>query len=138
YSTLSTSTRHAPVADSFGVVWSKGDARPHASQQAKRLAARRQCITLSARGPVPPGAPSGRQVLTHVEIARHSIALDLSVERKREGVPDCPLGQAAAQLHHVAIDRAGEIARDELAPMNALQAAALLLERHRVLAAAGL
>src|SRR5262249_31159915 len=81
-------------------------------------------------------APPSLQVLAQVELAGHGVALDLSGERERQRVSDCALRETAAQLNGVAVDRAGKVARDELAAVDSLDLRAVLLERQRVLAPA--
>ena len=79
-----------------------------------------------------PGAPLGFQVFTHIKIARHRIANDLPEECKGEGFSNLPFRQTAAQLNRVSVERACQIARDELSLVNSLYASTLLLEQRSV------
>jgi hypothetical protein len=73
------------------------------------------------------GAPPGFQVFPHVEFAGHRVSFNFSGESEGKGVSDCAFRQPALQLNRIAIDYAAEIARDEFASMDALNAAALLV-----------
>src|SRR5262249_21079681 len=74
---------------------------------------------------VPPGGPLRGEILAHVERARHLIPVHVAGEPEAQGVA-VPLRVAARDLNLRAVDAAGEIARDEVALMRPLEAAAPL------------
>src|SRR5262252_349946 len=80
---------------------------------------------------VTPGAPLRRQVLPHIQRALHLVAGDVAGESEAQRVA-VSLAVAARQLHAAAVDRAGEIARDEVSLMRAFHAIADLSEVQRV------
>src|SRR5260370_2839534 len=67
---------------------------------------------------VPLGTPFSRQVLAHIERPCHLVAGEVAREAETQRVT-VPLGVTARELHAVAVDRAGEIARHEVALMRA-------------------
>src|SRR5262245_32826894 len=71
------------------------------------------------------GAPARTEVFAHVQLPRHLVALHLAAEREAQCVA-VRFGVAAADLDHVAVDRAAEVPGDEVALMGAVEGAALL------------
>src|SRR6266567_3000868 len=88
-------------------------------------------IVLPSSIVVPLRAPLRRQILAHVERPGHLAAGDGAGETEAQRI-SVPLGVAARELHAVSIDRAGEIARDEVALMRAFDAAAHLSQMQRM------
>src|SRR6516162_9619725 len=80
---------------------------------------------------VPSRRPFRREVLAHIERARHPVALDGAREPEAQGV-SMALGIRTDDLYGVALDRPGEIARDEIALMRAFQAIAGLFQVQRM------
>src|SRR5215475_9606657 len=78
------------------------------------------------------GAPLRLEVFPHIEFAGHGFSHDFPSKCERKSVSDCAFRQPALQLNRVAIDYAAEVARDEFAAMDPLNASALLMEREGV------
>src|ERR1700694_3289670 len=87
----------------------------------------------------PRGAPSRRplaaQVLAHVQCAPHLITRHLPREGVGDGVAAL-LAQAAAGAHAVPVDRARDVAGDEVAAMGAVDVVAALAQVERVVGGA--
>src|SRR2546423_15644847 len=77
------------------------------------------------------GGPFRREVLTHVERARHRVARDGAREPEAQRV-SMALRVRTGDLHGVAFDRSSEIARDEIALVRAFEAIAGLLQIQHV------
>src|SRR3984893_15959286 len=93
---------------------------------------RRFALSLSFMTSAPPivvlaGTPFRRQVLTHVERARHRLARGTAREPEAQRIA-VPLGIRTGDLHGVSLDRSGQIARDEIALMRPFNAIAGLFQ----------
>src|SRR5215813_9720414 len=80
---------------------------------------------------VPLRGPCRGEVLTHVERSRHRVARDGAREPEAQRV-SMALGHGAGDLHRRALDRAAEIARDEIALVGPFEAIAGLLQMQRM------
>ncbi len=79
----------------------------------------------------PARTPPGAQILAHVELARHFVSRNRSGERKRQRIAGLS-AVIAAKPNVAPIDRSGQIARDEIALMRAVDLVARLSEVQHV------
>src|SRR5882757_5728372 len=80
--------------------------------------------------------PGGTEVLAHVERARHLAAVHFPSEHKRDGIAMF-LAERAPDPDGIAIDRSGNVPRNELALMRAVDVIPPLPQMERVCRRAG-
>src|SRR5215210_7254827 len=87
-------------------------------------------------GPMPCRRPLCTQILAHVERSGHFVAGDLTGKDKGDRIA-VGFAECASYLNLIAVDRAGEIARNELTLMRAIDRVRTLTQMQRVRRAAG-